>query len=82
MAEWYVRGAWALLILSIIGWPLTQFTVAKDEPPFVLGLSWFAIVLTAVGILATTDVRREQDKDTDEIVNRTCPHCGCDPDAE
>jgi hypothetical protein len=40
--------AWVLLIGSIIGWPVTALTVASDEPPFVLGLSWLAIILTAL----------------------------------
>lgn len=53
--------AWVLLIGSIIGWPLTQLTIARDEPPFVLGLSWLAIVITAVDVLSTTDVRNEQE---------------------
>ncbi len=50
-------GAWVLLVGSLIGWPLSALTVARDEPPFVLGLSWLAIVLTAADLLATTDVR-------------------------
>ena len=44
-------------VLSIVAWPVTQFTVAKDEPPFVLGLSWLAIILTFADLAATTDVR-------------------------
>jgi hypothetical protein len=40
--------AWFLLIGAIIGWPVTQFTVARDEPPFILALSWLAIILTAL----------------------------------
>lgn len=50
-----------LLVASIIGWPLTALTIAKDEPPVVLGLSWFAITITALDVLLTTDVRAEQD---------------------
>lgn len=55
--------ALTLLIGSLIGWPLSALTVAKDEPQFVLGLSWLAITLTALDILATTDVRRQHEKD-------------------
>lgn len=57
------KGAGVLIIASLIGWPLSMFTFAKDEPPAVLGLSWFAITLTAVDVWATTDVRKEQEGD-------------------
>ena len=50
-------AAWVLFVGSLIGWPLTALTVARDEPQFVLGLSWLAITLTAADLLSTTDVR-------------------------
>lgn len=50
-----------MVVMSAIAWPLTQLTVASGEPPFVLGLSWFAITLTALDIWATTDVRAEEE---------------------
>jgi hypothetical protein len=53
--------AWILLIGSLVGWPLSMFTLARTEPPFVLSLSWLAITLTALDILSTTDVRKEQE---------------------
>lgn len=49
-----------LLFGSLIAWPVTALTVAKDEPQFVLGLSWFAITLTAADLLSTSDVRDKQ----------------------
>lgn len=52
--------AWTLLIGAVIGWPLTMLTVAKGEPPFTLALSWLAIILTALDILSTQDVRDKQ----------------------
>ncbi len=55
-----VTAAWILLTLAVIGWPLTQLTVAKSEPPFTLGLSWLAIILTALDLLSTQQVHREQ----------------------
>lgn len=58
-----IRVAAALLIASLIGWPISALTVARDEPQFVLGLSWLAITLTALDILATTDVRRQHEDD-------------------
>ncbi len=57
------RLAGALVIVSAIAWPVTQLTVAKDEPSFILGLSWFAITLTALDIWATTDVRANDDEE-------------------
>lgn len=57
--------AWGLLVTSVIGWPLSALTLARDEPQFILGLSWFAITLTALDVLFTSDVRKEQD-DEDE----------------
>lgn len=56
-----IIGAWCLLVISIIGWPISAITVARAEPQFILGLSWLAIILTAIDILATHDVRKEQD---------------------
>ena len=55
-----IIGAWVLLIASLILWPLSMFTFAKGEPPFILSLSWLAITLTAVDILSTQDVRDKQ----------------------
>lgn len=53
--------AWTLLLGSLIGWPLSALTVAKSEPPFILGLSWFAITLTAADLLKTSRVHKDQD---------------------
>ena len=55
-------GAIVLLVASLIGWPLSIFTFAKDEPPAILGLSWFAITLTALDILLTADVREQEEE--------------------
>ena len=53
-------AAWALLIGSCIGWPVSQLTWARGEPPFTLGLSWLAIVLTAADLLSTSQVHEQQ----------------------
>ena len=58
-----VIAAWILLVSSLIGWPLTAFTVAKDEPQFVLGLSWLAIVLSSAELLTASQVHEEQSQD-------------------
>lgn len=57
-----VRLAWTLLAASIIGYPISALTIAKHEPPVVLFLSWFAITLTALDVLFTSDVRQQQDE--------------------
>lgn len=48
-------------LLALIAWPVSQATIARDEPPFTLGLSWLAIVLTFADLAATTDVREHND---------------------
>lgn len=68
-----VNGAWILLGVATVAWPVTQLTIAKSEPPFVLGLSWFAIILTCLEIVMTADVRKEQD---DDGSNEPCENCG------
>ena len=37
--KWYIAMGWLLLAASLIGWPLSVLTFAKDEPPTVLHLS-------------------------------------------
>jgi uncharacterized membrane protein YfcA len=54
--------AWVLLIASLIGWPVSALTFAQEEPMAILGLSWFAVTLTALDILLTADTRNEVDK--------------------
>lgn len=59
------RGlAWFLFVGSIVGWPLSAMTVAADEPQFVLGLSWLAIILTAMDGLWIAQ-QEEKDKESD-----------------
>jgi hypothetical protein len=58
-----VRAAWVLLVLCLIGWPVSLFSFAATEPPWVLSLSWGAMILTCVDIVSTTDVRKQQDDD-------------------
>ena len=53
-------AAWILLVGSAIGWPLSMFTLARDEPPFVLSLSWLAIVIEAGSLLTASQVRENQ----------------------
>lgn len=63
MTKLRIYLAWLLLIVSLVGWPVSQLTVARGEPPFILGLSWLAIIITAIDVLSTQDVRHEQEKE-------------------
>jgi len=54
--------AWLCLVVSILGWPASALTIAKDEPPFVLGLSWFAIIQGSFIFLVQTYVKKSQDE--------------------
>lgn len=59
-----VWAAVVLLVVSLIGWPVSALTFASEEPPVVLGLSWFAITLTALDLLKTSRVHRDQKDDS------------------
>jgi hypothetical protein len=60
------RLALGIVLVSLVAWPITALTVARHEPQFVLGLSWFAITLTAVDVLSTSDVRVEVEAESSE----------------
>lgn len=47
----------------MIGWPVSALTWASHEPPFVLGLSWLAIILTCCDLLTTSQVHEESKTD-------------------
>lgn len=53
-----------LLVASLIGWPLSALTWARGEPPFVLGLSWLAIIIESANLLTSSQVHEEQSKDS------------------
>ena len=52
--------SWALLIIATIGWPLSALTVAKGEPQFILGLSWFAIIIESLNVLMNAQIQEKQ----------------------
>ena len=54
-------GAWVLLVTSLVLWPVSMLSFARDEPPVVLSLSWLAISLTCLDVAFTADVRKEQE---------------------
>jgi hypothetical protein len=51
--------SWACLLTSLIGWPLSALTWAKDEPQFVLGLSWMALIIGSYNTIITAMVNKE-----------------------
>lgn len=55
-----VKVAWSLLGLCVIAWPVTSLTIFQGEPQGVLALSWMALILTALDIIVTADVRDQQ----------------------
>ena len=55
--------AWSLLVASLIGWPLSL--ALTDEPPFILSLSWLAIILTALDGLWVAKLDEKQGEDED-----------------
>jgi hypothetical protein len=69
-----LRFAVVLFGLSMVGWPVSALTVAKNEPQFILGLSWLAITLTAWDILTTAQVHKENGDDDGDDTD------GDDPD--
>lgn len=54
-----------LLVACAIGWPYTALTVAKTEPPVILGISWLALILTAIDIIFTATVAMEAEEKDD-----------------
>lgn len=56
-------AAWILLTGSLLGWPISMLTWARDEPPFVLGLSWLAIVIESASLLTGSQIHESQDDD-------------------
>lgn len=56
--------AWFLLVGSTVMWPVSALTWARDEPPFTLGLSWLAIIIGAAELLTSSQVHRDQDRNS------------------
>lgn len=57
---------WALLVISVIGWPVSALTFAHSEPQTVLGLSWFALILSALTYVKAARVHRDEPTDGDD----------------
>lgn len=69
MMRFRIQLAWTMLIGSLLGWPISALWLAKDEPQFVLALSWLAISITAYDVLSTTDVAKTQEEDLESEID-------------
>ena len=57
----WIVFSWILFLGSLIGWPVSQLTFARSEPPTILALSWLAIVVSAMGNLIVAYVNKRVD---------------------
>lgn len=60
-----VAVAWVILVAATVCWPLAAFWWARDEPQFVLGLSFLAITIEAASLLTASQVHAEQGESGD-----------------
>lgn len=64
-----LRFAVRLLVFSCIAWPMTHILILITKPPelatwvghLLLAISWLAIIFTALDIIVSCDVRKQQD---------------------
>jgi hypothetical protein len=49
------------LVSSLILWPISAFTFAKEEPPAILSLSWGALVYSAYTALIAAQARKDDE---------------------
>jgi hypothetical protein len=56
-----LRVAVALTLVCALAWPATSLTVFRSEPQGVLALSWVALIVAFLTLVATTDVRDDLD---------------------
>lgn len=54
----WVWFSWAVFAGSCAGWPISQLTWAKKEPPTVLALSWGALIISSLGNVIAARVQR------------------------
>lgn len=43
--------SWFIIVSSLIGWPLSALTIAKDEPFIILSISWLALIYSGYSAL-------------------------------
>lgn len=42
---------WIMVGASLIGWPLSAITFAKEEPATILGISWGALIFAGYSVV-------------------------------
>lgn len=61
--KYQIWMSWFIIISSIIGWPLSALTVAKDEPLVILSISWLALIYSGYSALVAAQADKHiQDK--------------------
>lgn len=57
-----VVAAVTAVVICLVGWPLSLVWFAKSEPPFVLSLSWIALIIESVNWVKNSRVHRDQQR--------------------
>jgi hypothetical protein len=52
-----VRAGWCMFLGSLLAWPFSLWLT--DEPPFILSLSWWAIILEAWNMVQIAEEAKE-----------------------
>jgi lipoprotein signal peptidase len=63
-ARAWVVFSYVLLVVCLIGWPVSALTFARREPQTVLGLSWAALIVGAMGNVIAAQVNRKVEERT------------------
>lgn len=63
MAHVKVAGAWAHLFMSVVaGVYATVFVATSTYEKILMGISWYAVFITAVDVLLSAQVQRNQEE--------------------
>jgi hypothetical protein len=60
--ERQVRSAWVSVLICLVGWPLTTLPFSPwrvEEPLFILCLSWWAVLDTALGRISSSEANKK-----------------------
>lgn len=52
ISRWLSIG---MLVFGLVGWPVSALTVAKEEMPVILGLSWLALIYSALTAILVSE---------------------------
>lgn len=51
----------AIIVGSLIGWPVSALSVAKEEPQIILAISWLALIFSGYSSLVAALVDKKLD---------------------